>query len=124
MRRLSVLVGAIAGIGVGLGAAQVGPLRRLISSRLPQGTGPDEATRDAASFTVDFVAEQSGWTSHTRVTGPDPYELSGIALAEAALCLAFDDNPDVVGQVTTAQAMGDALTQRLEANGVSFAVVV
>ena len=35
-------------------------------------------------------------------------------LAESALCLAFDDNPPTAGQVTTAQAMGDALTARLQ----------
>jgi short subunit dehydrogenase-like uncharacterized protein len=123
IKRLPVLVGALAGVGVGIGAAQIGPVRRAIAGRLPQGTGPDDATREAASFTVDFVAEHSGGTTHTQVTGPDPYDLSGIALAEAALCLAFDHNPGVVGQVTTAQAMGDHLTGRLERYGVSFSVL-
>ena len=41
-------------------------------------------------------------------------------LAESALCLAFDDNPTTTGQVTTAQAMGDALTRRLVAAGLKF----
>lgn len=121
--KLPVLVGALAGIGVGIGAAQVGPVRRAIAARLPQGTGPDDATRAAATFTVDFIAEHRGGTTHTQVTGPDPYDVSGLALAESALSLAFDANPDVVGQVTTAQAMGDRLTARLERHGVRFAVV-
>ncbi len=123
IKRLPVLVGALAGVGVGLGAAQIGPVRRAVAKRLPQGTGPDDATRAAASFTVDFVAEHRGGTTHTQVRGPDPYDVSGIALAEAALSLAFDDNPAVLGQVTTAQAMGDRLTARLEQHGISFAVV-
>lgn len=123
IKRLPVLVGALAGVGLGIGAAQIGPLRRAIARRLPQGTGPDVATREAASFTVDFVAEHGGGITHTQVTGPDPYDVSGIALAESGLCLAFDDNPGVVGQVTTAQAMGDHLTARLERYGVSFSVV-
>ena len=38
-------------------------------------------------------------------------------LAESALCLAFDDNPPTAGQVTTAQAMGDALIARLSGAG-------
>ena len=43
-------------------------------------------------------------------------------LAESALCLAFDDNPPTSGQVTTAQAMGEALTQRLRAAGMRFEI--
>ncbi|MEO6087315.1 MAG: saccharopine dehydrogenase, partial [Umezawaea sp.] len=39
-----------------------------------------------------------------------------------ALCLAFDDNPVTAGQVTTATAMGDALTERLVRSGLAFEV--
>ncbi len=123
LRRLPTLVGALAGVTVLVAAAQVGPLRRLIGSRLPQGQGPDDATRAASGFTIDFIAVGGGRSVHTRVTGPDPYDLSGIALAESALCLVLDDNPPTSGQVTTAQAMGDALTLRLTKHGVSFDVV-
>ena len=42
--------------------------------------------------------------------------------AEAALSLAFDDLPETAGQVTTAQALGDALTGRLRAAGITFRV--
>jgi saccharopine dehydrogenase (NAD+, L-glutamate forming) len=41
-------------------------------------------------------------------------------LAESALCLAFDDNPPTAGQVTTAQAMGDTLLERLHRAGITF----
>ena len=44
-------------------------------------------------------------------------------LAESALCLAHDDLPDVAGQVTTAQAMGDALRERLVRAGIAFDVL-
>ena len=44
-------------------------------------------------------------------------------LAESALCLAHDDNPDVAGQVTTAVAMGDRLLERLQRVGIRFEVV-
>ena len=44
-------------------------------------------------------------------------------LAEAALCLALDDLPATAGCVTTAEAMGDALLDRLLAAGMRFEVV-
>lgn len=44
-------------------------------------------------------------------------------LAEAAMCLAYDDNPQTAGQVTTATAMGENLTTRLITAGISFATL-
>ena len=41
-------------------------------------------------------------------------------LAESALCLALDDNPETAGQVTTAVAMGDNLLVRLQKAGLRF----
>ena len=62
-----------------------------------------------------------GQTVRTRVSGGDPgYDETAKMLAESALCLAFDDTPTTAGQVTTAQAMGDALTARLVAAGLKF----
>jgi saccharopine dehydrogenase (NAD+, L-glutamate forming) len=61
---------------------------------------------------------------HTRVSGGDPgYTETAKMLAESALCLAFDDNPPTSGQVTTAQAMGDALLARLQKAGMRFETV-
>ena len=91
-------------------AAQVKPLRELIMSRVPAGTGPDEQRRAKSWFTVDLVAEQGDDLLHTRVSGGDPgYGETAKMISESALCLAFDDNPPTAGQVTTAQAMGDHL---------------
>ncbi|GAA4738493.1 saccharopine dehydrogenase NADP-binding domain-containing protein [Nocardioides endophyticus] len=105
--------------------AQVPPLRRLALDRVKQGDGPDERRRAKSWFSVDFVAEGDGRTLHTRVSGGDPgYDETAKMLAEAALCLIFDDNPTTAGQVTTAQAMGDALLARLQAAGLRFEVVV
>ena len=59
-----------------------------------------------------------------RVSGGDPgYDETAKMLAESALCLAFDDNLPTAGQVTTAQAMGDALLARLQRAGIGFTVV-
>ena len=105
-------------------AAQVPPVRRALLKRIPQGEGPDPARRARSWFTVDFVGEGGGQSVRTRVSGGDPgYDETAKMLAESALCLAFDDNPPTSGQVTTAHAMGDALTDRLVAAGLKFEVL-
>ena len=105
-------------------AAQVPSLKRALLGRVPQGEGPDASRRARSWFTVDFVGEGGGQTVRTRVSGGDPgYDETSKMLAESALCLAFDDNPPTAGQVTTAQAMGDALTERLVAAGMKFEVL-
>jgi short subunit dehydrogenase-like uncharacterized protein len=108
----------VAALGV---AAQVPPVRRALLSRIKQGDGPDPCRRARSWFTVDFVGEGGGQTARTRVSGGDPgYDETAKMLAESALCLALDDNPPTSGQVTTAQAMGDALTARLIEAGLKF----
>lgn len=115
--------GALAVTGLGL-AAQVPPLRSLLGSRIQPGEGPDESRRARSWFSVDFVGEAGGQQVHTRVSGGDPgYGETAKMLAESALCLALDDNPEVAGQVTTAEAMGDRLLERLQAAGIRFEVV-
>jgi saccharopine dehydrogenase (NAD+, L-glutamate forming) len=115
--------GATAVTALGL-AAQVKPLRNLLLSRIKPGDGPDPSRREKSWFRVDFVGEAGGDTVRTRVSGGDPgYDETAKMLAESALCLAFDDNPVVSGQVTTAQAMGDNLIARLQKAGITFEVV-
>lgn len=112
--------GAVAVTGIAV-AAQIRPLRRLIGSRVSPGDGPDEARRAKSWFTVDFVAEAAGQTLHTRVSGGDPgYNETAKMLSESALSLAYDDNPETSGQVTTAHAMGARLTDRLIERGIRF----
>ena len=120
-KTLRYAAGGAAGLGAILGASQVGPLRRFLLGKVKQGEGPDESRRDKSWFTVDFVGEGGGRTVRTRVSGGDPgYTETAKMLAESALCLALDDNPPSAGQVTTAQAMGDRLLERLQAAGMRF----
>ena len=115
--------GASTAAALGL-AARVPPLKRAVLTRVPQGGGPDRARRARSWFTVDFVAEGGGQSVHTRVSGGDPgYDETAKMLAESALSLAFDENPPTSGQVTTAQAMGDALTERLRHAGLKFEIL-
>ena len=121
---LHYAVGGAVGVGALTLAAQVAPLRGFLKSRVPQGSGPDEAKRARSWFTVEFVGEGGGQTVRTKVSGGDPgYSETAKMLSEAALCLAFDDTPETAGQVTTAVAMGDALLARLQAAGIRLETV-
>jgi short subunit dehydrogenase-like uncharacterized protein len=123
-KKLRYAVGGAAGMAALGAVAQVKPLRNTLLARIKQGDGPDAARRTKSWFTVDFVGEGGGQVVHTRVSGGDPgYDETAKMLSEAALSLAFDDNPPTAGQVTTAQAMGDHLTERLQAAGMRFEVL-
>jgi short subunit dehydrogenase-like uncharacterized protein len=123
-KTLRYAVGGAVGVGaLGL-AAQVKPVRSSMLKHIKQGDGPDAARRAKSWFRVDFVGEGGGRNVHTRVSGGDPgYDETAKMLAESALSLAFDDNPPTAGQVTTAQAMGDHLIERLQSAGITFEVL-
>ena len=121
---LLTTAGLVTGVGGLMAAAQVPPLRRWLQARLPSGEGPTAEQRAKSWFTVRFVGEGGGRRVITEVSGGDPgYDETAKMLAEAALCLAFDDLPPTAGQVTTAPAMGDALIDRLQKAGITFTVV-
>ncbi|WP_129305586.1 saccharopine dehydrogenase NADP-binding domain-containing protein [Streptomyces sp. L2] len=123
VRHLPVAVGGIAAVGAVATAAQLPPARRWLSDRLKPGDGPSAEKRAESWFSVRFVGEGGGRRVFTEVAGGDPgYDETAKMFAEAALSLAFDDLPPTAGQVTTAQAMGDALIERLRAAGITFRV--
>ncbi|MFF8970938.1 saccharopine dehydrogenase family protein [Streptomyces sp. NPDC014995] len=123
VRRLPVAVGGTAAVGALFAAAQLPPARRWLSDRLKPGEGPSAEKRARSWFTVRFVGEGGGRRVCTEVSGGDPgYDETAKMFAEAALALALDDLPETAGQVTTAVAMGDALTERLRAAGIRFRV--
>ncbi|MFD5293724.1 saccharopine dehydrogenase family protein [Streptomyces mutabilis] len=123
VRRLPVAVGGVAAVGALVAAAQVPPARRWLAARLEPGDGPGPEKRAKSWFSVRFVGEGGGRKVFTEVAGGDPgYDETAKMFAEAALSLALDDLPPTAGQVTTAVAMGDALTGRLRAAGIRFRV--
>ncbi|AZM50130.1 saccharopine dehydrogenase [Streptomyces sp. WAC 06738] len=125
VRRLPVAAGSVLGAGAFAAAAQLPPLRKLMASRLAPGTGPVEERRARSWFSARFVGTGGGRRVVTEVSGGDPgYDESAKMLAEAAMCLAYDPLPETSGQVTTAQAMGEALTARLVTAGMGFRVWV
>ncbi|MGW2598581.1 saccharopine dehydrogenase family protein [Streptomyces klenkii] len=123
VKRLPMALAGTAGLGALAAAAQVAPVRSWLSRLYEPGRGPGAEQRARAWFQVRAVGEGGGRRVFTEVTGGDPgYGETAKILAEASLCLALDDLPETSGQVTTAVAMGDALTGRLEAAGIRFRV--
>ncbi|MEU1124839.1 saccharopine dehydrogenase NADP-binding domain-containing protein [Streptomyces sp. NPDC005899] len=123
VKHLPVALGGTAAVGALAGAAQIPAVRDWLTSRYRPGTGPDAGRRKRSWFTVRFVGEGGGRRVYTEVSGGDPgYDETAKMLAEAALALALDDLPATSGQVTTAEAMGDALLDRLRSAGLGFRV--
>jgi short subunit dehydrogenase-like uncharacterized protein len=123
-RRLASAAGLAAGAAGLTAAVQVPAVRDWLLGRVTQGTGPSEEKRSKSWFTVHFHAEAGDHRVVTKVAGGDPgYDETAKMLAEAAMCVAFDDLPETAGQVTTAAAMGDALLERLRRADITFSVV-
>jgi short subunit dehydrogenase-like uncharacterized protein len=120
------VVGAGMALGAGalFGIAHLRPARDALLKLRPSGSGPSDAQRAAAWFSVRFVGEGGGKKVFTEVAGGDPgYTETSKMISEAALCLAHDDLPPTAGQVTTAIAMGGALRDRLVAAGMTFRIL-
>ncbi|MCD0449023.1 saccharopine dehydrogenase NADP-binding domain-containing protein [Actinocorallia sp. API 0066] len=96
-----------------------GGVRAMFKQR--PGEGPSAERRAQNWFRMRFTGEGGGVRIATEVAGGDPgYGETAKMLGEAALCLLHDDLPRTSGQVTTAQAMGDALITRLQSAGITF----
>jgi short subunit dehydrogenase-like uncharacterized protein len=121
---LYTVAGLVGGIGAVALLAPLPPTRKLLLKAKAPGEGPSEAVRAKSWFKVRFVGEGGGKCVVTEVAGGDPgYDETAKMLAESGLCLAFDDLRQTAGQVTTAQAMGDALLSRLQDAGMTFSVL-
>ena len=124
VKRLPAAVGLTAGTAGLVTAAQFSPVRNWLLGRIKPGDGPSPEKRAKSWFSVHFIGEGGGRKVVTKVAGGDPgYDETAKMLAESALCLAYDDLPKTAGQVTTTEAMGDALLARLQRAGITFTVV-
>jgi short subunit dehydrogenase-like uncharacterized protein len=124
VKQLPVALGAVGGVGAIFALSQLPPARNWLLGRMKSGDGPTPERREKSWFRVRFVGEGGGRRVVTEVSGGDPgYDETAKMLAESALCLATDNLPPTSGQVTTAVAMGDALIERLRAQGIGFEVL-
>jgi short subunit dehydrogenase-like uncharacterized protein len=122
-KRLATLLGLAGGAGAAIALAQLPPTRRLLLSLRSPGEGPTPEQRQKSWFSVRFVGEGGGARVVTEVSGGDPgYGETAKMLGESALCLAYDELPEMGGQLTTAVAMGQPLLDRLQRAGIDFRV--
>ncbi len=117
----------LVGLGLLTTLAQLEPTRRRLLALRRQGSGPSAQRRERSFFRVRFVTEVGGDSPRrllSEVSGGDPgYGETSKMLAEAALCMAFDELTVGGGQWTPALAMGTALIGRLTRAGISFRVL-
>jgi short subunit dehydrogenase-like uncharacterized protein len=124
LKTLRYTIGGAIGVTSLVIAANIAPVRNILKSRIKQGEGPSESRRAKSWFKVDFIGDDGTKTVHTRVSGGDPgYGETSKMLAESAMSLAFDTNPNTSGQVTPVVAMGENLLARLQAAGMKFEVL-
>ncbi len=102
--------------------------RKLLDRILPKpGAGPSEQARTSGWFTMKTYARTSSGAKYVATfsgTGDPGYQATAVMLGQAGLCLAFDgaEQPELAGILTPAAAMGDALTGRLRAVGMTIEV--
>jgi short subunit dehydrogenase-like uncharacterized protein len=124
VKNLPTAMALPAGVAGVFALAQIPPARNWLLGRVPAGSGPSDEKRASSWFRVHFHGEGGGKRVVCEVSGGDPgYTETSKMLAEAGLCLATDDLPETAGQVTTAQAMGAALQERIERAGIKFKVL-
>jgi short subunit dehydrogenase-like uncharacterized protein len=118
--------GIVAGMAVGGLLSRFGAGRAVLDRVLPApGTGPSEATRESGWFRMRTYTRTSSGTRYRADfagLGDPGYKATAVMLGESGLALAFDDKPELAGVLTPAAAMGDALTARLRAAGMTIDV--
>jgi len=115
------------GTGLGMAALALGPTRKLAARLLPKpGEGPSREAREAGSYQLFFHAshpDDSCKDIRAKVCGDmDPgYGSTSKMIAEAAVCLAWNEIEVAGGFWTPAAAMNEKLIDRLRSNaGLTF----
>jgi short subunit dehydrogenase-like uncharacterized protein len=123
-KRLPVLAGMAAGAAAAVALAQLAPTRSALLKLKDPGDGPSPEQRERNWFRVRLLGVGGGQRLLTEVSGGDPgYTETSKMLSESALCLAHDELPGRVGQLTPAVAMGKTLIDRLQRAGIEFRVL-
>ncbi|WP_330231456.1 saccharopine dehydrogenase NADP-binding domain-containing protein [Nocardia sp. NBC_00508] len=120
--------GIVAGMAAGAVLSRSSGGRRLLDRVLPKpGTGPNEESLAQGWFTMNTYARTSSGAEYVATfsgAGDPGYQATAVMLGESGLCLAFDGAklPQRAGIITPATAMGDLLTDRLRATGMTIEV--
>ncbi len=131
----SLLAPAAAALAAGGNVATMGLATRFLH-RVPEkvlervlpkpGTGPGESARENGHYTVEtYTTTTTGARYRATMSqkGDPGYKATSVLLGESGLALARDRDrlSDLLGVLTPAAAMGDALLARFPAAGVSLA---
>lgn len=130
----SVVAPVASAVAAGVGAAVTGIGARffdkvpekLVERVLPKpGSGPSERTRERGHYTVEtYTTTTTGARYRATMSqkGDPGYKATSVLLGESGLALALDRDrlSDLLGVLTPAAAMGDALLARFHAAGVSL----
>ncbi|OBK50207.1 trans-acting enoyl reductase family protein [Mycobacterium sp. 1081908.1] len=102
--------------------------RRLVERVVPKpGTGPSEAARERGYYRIEtYTTTTTGarYVARMEQRGDPGYKATSVLLGECGLALALDRDKltDLLGVLTPAAAMGDALLARFPAADVSLRV--
>jgi len=112
-RGLPSMIATAAGGAALIGAAHLGPVKRLLTRLRPPGTGPSPQRRAKSWFRFRFVGEGGGERVVTEIAGGDPgYDETSKMVAESAILLARGGER-AGGVLSPAVALGDPLLTRL-----------
>ncbi|MDO5030290.1 MAG: saccharopine dehydrogenase NADP-binding domain-containing protein [Corynebacterium sp.] len=115
------------GAKLALAAMGFAPTAKFIDKKLPKpGEGPSAESRAEGRFTIEaYTVDTSGihWRSTVSLEEDPGYEGTAMMISSAALALAHDDLPDTTGVLTPTVALGDALSRRLRAGGMTIEAV-
>lgn len=120
--------GMVAGLAVGGLLSSFSAGRAVLDKVLPSpGTGPSEKTRSTGWFRMrTYTRTSSGarYVANFFGRGDPGYQETAVMLGESGLSLALDSAklPEQTGVLTPAAAMGDTLTERLRAAGMTIEV--
>lgn len=118
--------GVATGLGALFGGLSLKPTRALLDRVLPKpGEGPSEKARDRGFFrhkTFTTTSTGARYVATVAAQGDPGYKATAMMFGEAALALALDRDTltPLRGVLTPASAMGDALTARLIAAGMTI----
>ena len=117
-------VALVAGTTALVGAMSFPPTRSILDRVLPApGNGPGEEAIARGRFALDIdIHPVDGEPVRTRIEAPfDPgYGGTGVMLGQTALSLARDELPPHAGVLTPMVVFGDALADRLRAQGFTI----
>ncbi len=122
-----ILAGGVAlGVGGLFAGMAMKPTRAVLDRILPKpGEGPSEESRERGFFkhkTFTTTSTGARYVAKVEAKGDPGYKATAMMFAEAALALALDRDklPERHGVLTPASAMGDALSDRLRAAGMTI----